>query len=557
MRQDFTGNRDIFYREMRQYAPVDRDTFYRDLRQDFPHNPLMGPRNRTITLNVVLRTLNHNNFSVVAIFRKGEGVERESHESFQDEPDLLPPKIIDGKDELNLAEFPLSAIADRLNPDQKTLNFEDRIFDPSRGEMVARQLTITASDNYGLPTAHDDEVILGLVQLSKLKQFADRRVHFTRYQLIRLLGWRDEGKSYERLEKSLNRWVGVTLYYKNAWWSKEDKCWVDEKFHILDNVTFYDKERARNRSHSNQQPQLPLSSFTWNDVIFRSFKAGNLKSIDFDFLKSLDSSVAKRLYRFLDKRFYHRKRWEFNLKEVSWEHIGLSRNYDAANIKRKLLPAIRELEERGFLKPMVETERFVKISSGEWQVLFESATAAPAQKKQITTTEGENLIQALAERGVTPSTASQTLKSHSPERIKAQLEVFDWIVFQKDPKVSRNPAGFLISSIRNEYAPPKGYISREERVRREAQASERKRKEEERAAVLAAQEEARKNQQEQAVERFWTAFSDPERERLMAEALDQASEVERQVMERGGAFASAAKKSLLDTYALKLMEQAA
>ena len=75
--------------------------------------------------------------------------------------------------------------------------------------MVTRQLLITAvPEEYGLPTARDDEVILGLLQLSRLQGFADRRVAFTRYQLIRLLGWRDESKSYERIEKSLNRWIG-------------------------------------------------------------------------------------------------------------------------------------------------------------------------------------------------------------------------------------------------------------------------------------------------------------------------------------------------------------
>lgn len=39
----------------------------------------------------------------------------------------------------------------------------------------------------GLPTARDDEVILGLLQLSKLEHFADRKVHFSRYQLLQLL----------------------------------------------------------------------------------------------------------------------------------------------------------------------------------------------------------------------------------------------------------------------------------------------------------------------------------------------------------------------------------
>src|SRR6185436_664625 len=140
-------------------------------------------------------------------------------------------------------------------------------------------LTITASDEHGLPTAPDDEVILGLIQLSKLQHFADRKVHFTRYQLLQLLDWRDESKSYARLETSLNRWAGVTLYYQNAWWSKDEQCWVDEKFHILDNVTLYGLDRLKRSRQAARQPMLPLSSFRWNEVIFRSFQVGNLKSI--------------------------------------------------------------------------------------------------------------------------------------------------------------------------------------------------------------------------------------------------------------------------------------
>lgn len=480
----------------------------------------------------------------------------EENQTGRNEPDSLPSRVVDGKDELNLAEFPLSAIADRLNPDQKTLTFEDRIYDANRGEMVTRQLTITGSDQHGLPTALDDEVILGLVQLSKLANFTDRRVSFTRYQLIQLLGWRDEGKNYERLEKSLNRWVGVTLYYKSAWWSKEEQCWVDEKFHILDNVTLYDKEQARSRPASTRQSQLPLSSFMWNDVIFRSFRAGNLKSIDFDFLKSLDSAVAKRLYRFLDKRFFHRDRWEFDLKEVSWEHIGLSRNYDTANLKRKLLPAIRELEQRGFLKAMPDEARFLKLRSGQWRVIFEKARPN-GTRGRIESGEDRLLVQALVERGVTPSTASQTVKHYPEERIRSQLEVFDWFVAQKDPKVFRNPAGFLISSIKSEYAPPREFVSREERERREVQAAERKRRAEERARVKEMLEQQKEAAKADAIVRFWQSFSNEERQRLESDALAQASSLEKDLLERGGTFAVVTKKSLLDAYALKVLQEGA
>ena len=68
----------------------------------------------------------------------------------------MPQKSSDGRDELNLAEFPLCALAHRLKPEQKTLHFEDRVWDERRGGMITRQLTITGSDAYGLPTALDD-----------------------------------------------------------------------------------------------------------------------------------------------------------------------------------------------------------------------------------------------------------------------------------------------------------------------------------------------------------------------------------------------------------------
>jgi len=156
------------------------------------------------------------------------------------------PQSFDAKetyrDELNFAEFPL-ALLDRPSAGQKTLEFSDTIFDRGRREPVTRKLTISASDKYGLPTPRDEEVILGLIQLSHQSEFSDRKVFFSKGQLVRLLGWSDDGKSYERVAEALNKWAGITLFWEKSWWSNEEKCWVDEAFHILDNVTLYDKER--------------------------------------------------------------------------------------------------------------------------------------------------------------------------------------------------------------------------------------------------------------------------------------------------------------------------
>ena len=462
------------------------------------------------------------------------------------EEDSMPPKPSDGRDELNLAEFPLCALAHRLRPDQKTLQFEDRVWDENRRQTITRQLTITGSDAYGLPTALDDEVLLGLIQLSRQRQFAERTVRFTRYQLIQLLGWRQETRTYARIEASLNRWTGVTLYYQRAWWNKARQCWVDEKFHVLDNVRLFQRENGG----AAMDEEAGCSVFVWNEVIFRSFQAGNLKSLDFDFFRELRSAIARRLYRFLDKRFFRRARCEFDLQEFACEHAGLSRTYDSANLKRKLRGGITELEQRGYLRALPDEERFLKVRSGEWRVVFEKAKGEASEPGPQSSQPVDALVAALGARGVSPSTARSTVKQYPATRIQSQLAVFDYLMAQKDPKVSRNPPGFLLSAIRGEYAPPKEFLDHaaQERGRQESEqrrAREARRKEQQQAAVRAKEEE-----RERAIAQFWQSLPSEARVRLEQAALGRATAAQRRMLAHGGSLAAATRQALLDAYAL-------
>lgn len=321
------------------------------------------------------------------------------------------------RDELNFAEFPLASVSTSLPKDQKTLEFTDEIFDKSTNQRVTRKLTITASDKYGLPTAMDDEVTLGLIQLTGKTDFAERRVFFTRYELLKLLNWTDDTRNYHRLEESLNRWLGVTLYYDKSWWSKEEQSWVNEGF-ILDQVTILDKERQRRGAKKGIQ--TGKSSFVWNEVVFNSFKSGYLKQIDWDFFKQLESAISKRMYRFLDKRFYQRPRLEFELRTFACEHIGLAKKYHNGELKRVLSPAIAELEAQGFLKKLPFEERFVRRAKREWTAIF------VREGKQITRLleEDPELVKALIERGVNRSSARMLVAGKAEEKIREKIARF-------------------------------------------------------------------------------------------------------------------------------------
>lgn len=428
------------------------------------------------------------------------------------------------KDELNLAEFPIAALSDRVPDGQTTLVFEDRL-EPHDSEPIVRRLTIMGTHKHGLPTSVDDEVLVGLIQLTKRRNsFTDARVPFSRYELIELLGWPQSGPSYRRIEEALHRWVGVVLMYENAWWDNAAKSWVDENFHVLDNVSLYDRERRRpagragrlarrgKKAEGENQP-LPLSSFRWNEVIFQSFQSGNLKQLDLEFYLRLRLPTTKRMFRFLDKRFYRRERLDFDLRNLACEHIGLSRSYAPTELKRRLKPALEELEELGFLEPLNAEERYSYIARGQWRIIL--IRARPAHFGPSPDEEVPALVEALTARGVTSKSAAELVGAHPAGRIQTKLEVFDWLVRNQDKRVGKNAAGYLVASIRSDYQVPSDFTpadvaARTAAARRAAEEAERKRKERERDE--AAQAQAR----EAALRTRWEQLPEAEREAILA-----------------------------------------
>jgi hypothetical protein len=447
--------------------------------------------------------------------------------SFQSETrqmrELFRPNA--GRDELNLAEFPITLLADRVPKGCKTLVFEDKVFDQQNGELVPRKVTITGSDAYGLPTAVDDEVLVALLQLTKLDSFKDPRVRFTRYEVLRILGWKDVGKNYQRIEEALNRWMGVTLYFEKAWWDNEIKAWVDQKFHILDNVQLLGKEE-RDRLRRRGQLDLLDSYFKWNEVVFKSFRADNLKRLDLNTYFNLKSSIAKRMFRFLDKRFYHRGRWEFDLEEFAFEHIGLSRSYDTGQVKAKLQPGLEELEARGFLEPLSRDDRYTRVGRGQWRVTLVHARTSPGSSPPAPDLAESSALSGLAAelhaRGVTATTAAELARRHPAERIREKLEVFDWLVEKKDKRVSKSPSGFLVKSIQDDYSSPRGFMSKEDKVRQKREKAEEVRKAEGAKRREKEEERARDEADAARLTSYWESLAPSEKERVRAEALAKA-----------------------------------
>ncbi|RYD74360.1 MAG: hypothetical protein EOP84_20035 [Verrucomicrobiaceae bacterium] len=371
------------------------------------------------------------------------------------------PDSFDGRDELNLAEFPLSVLSKRSGGDSKILVFEDQIWDSRARAMVARKVTVSGSAAYGLPTALDEDVLLALIQLTKHQAFSAKRVYFSRSQLIRMLGWEENGQSYARILSALNKWLGVNVMWNKAWrdYTREDAVWEDNGIVLIQD---FQLKRGANACH-----------ITWADQMFESFLSGSVKALDFGLYRRLGTATAKRMYRFLDKRFYTRSALVFDLATFAHEKIGIKRTCAVYNLKGMLKPAIKELVAVGFLKDASDKERYRKREPGKWDVCFELAVA-DNRKDSIPLVEEEtgnipSLERELTSRGVTKSRARRLVGKCSDELVKAKIEEFDFLMSRKGKEAERpqNPGGWLAQSIQEGYETPTGYESAEQRQRHE------------------------------------------------------------------------------------------
>ena len=458
-----------------------------------------------------------------------EDVTIEELGGFEQNEENSPSPESGWKDELNLAEFPIAALSDRVPQGQLTLVFEDKM-ERRDSPPIVRRLTIMGTPKHGLPTSLDDEVLVGLIQLTKRRSnFTDPRVTFSRYELIELLGWPQSGHSYRRIEEALHRWVGVVLMYENAWWDNTEKSWVDENFHVLDNVTLYDRERRkpgrgskgaarggagrRSKKVGAEGDPLPLSSFKWNEVIFQSFQSGNLKQLDLEFYLRLRLPTTKRMFRFLDKRFYRRTQLDFDLRTLACEHIGLSRSYAPTELKRRLKPALEELEGLGFLEPLDAEERYSYVARGSWRIILIRGQAV--QGAPMPSAGAAELAEALKARGVAAKAAAELVATHPASRVRTKIEVFDWLVKNQDKRVGKNPAGYLVASIRSDYQAPGDFAkagAKAKSARAAVEDADGARKRGRKAKDEADRAKAR----EAMLRERWAALADAQREAIIA-----------------------------------------
>src|SRR5262245_44626727 len=267
-------------------------------------------------------------------------------------------KYHDGRDEMNLADFPISALQRQQPFDEHghkldRLVFESSRYDPTSKQRVNQRVTLTSSAEDGLPTPADEPVVLALLSVAKHgSNFTDPTVKFAPSHLFDIMGWAANGRSYTRLRGVLRRLKSLTIRYENAWWDAAGRGYEEEVATGI--IAGY--RIARQVSGPRTADTKLQSWVTWTPQFFDSLQKGNIKRLDLDVFFKLRTPTAQRMYRFLDKRFYNNPTLSLDLIEFACGHIGLTESPNVAVLKRRLAPGLKELEEIHFIVPMSEDE---------------------------------------------------------------------------------------------------------------------------------------------------------------------------------------------------------
>lgn len=277
-----------------------------------------------------------------------------------------------GRDELNLVDFPIGVLRYQQPLDADGRRIEELVFsvdahdDDDVGTIVPKKVTIRTSSKYGFPTPKEDELLIGLMMYCRRKNnFTEAKTKFQVSDMLRTLGWKDNGRSRRQLREGLDRLAGVRLKFENSWRSEEGKEYEREFVTgILDNY------ELRIAKEGDGPDSRETTSIQWSAEVFADIRRGNVKELNTAEYFSLKLPLSRRLYRFIDKHLQPGQWFEMNLLKFA-THLGISEKRHIGKIRSRLKRPIRELEELGTLfDPALDADRYHRLGDGDWLIRF-------------------------------------------------------------------------------------------------------------------------------------------------------------------------------------------
>ena len=216
------------------------------------------------------------------------------------------------------------------------------------GEVGKRIWRWKPPDEYGDLHIFDQDVYMAMHALAQEKLGGmpeDGKIPFTLYEIINILGLKDNGKNYARVRGSILKINKTLIDAVDAFYHKDKRSYESEHF-IMWRVHFEGNEDKHGRATERH-------TLRFDELLVRSHKQGHLKQLDVNFYLSLEKSYAKSLYKRIDYQRGGALRWSEDVMELK-DLIGMAQSYrQPSKVKEKLEPAHEQVKRKGFSKSSV------------------------------------------------------------------------------------------------------------------------------------------------------------------------------------------------------------
>jgi len=443
-----------------------------------------------------------------------------------------PPSII--RPEINFLNFPFFALSRRgLKDKTKT---ECRFIEERNGQKVELLWRVISTAEYGYPAPFDRRVsraVDALIQetLERTGYPLKNPLPFSIYRLAELMGLNPRGgKVYRDIKVALLRIKFTGVESKGSFFLKEKKRWIHDAFSLYDRVLF--------RGQDMEDGTMAESNYVWlNSFYLRNINQQYVRPLDYNYLAGLKKDIASRLYELLSGRFFglprSKKHYQVNYISLC-EFLPITPQRYISKAIEKMKPAHDELIATGFLSRVVfrkgkkdfvvvyylgkraERERRGGLAKQIAELATERDASHPPLDTPDTIIQLSELAKELHDRDISQSVSMRLAKNYSEYHIREKIKIFDFFMKADDGTITDNPAGWLITAIKNDIKPTK----KQERAGRTA----RKEKASEQIHTLKLEREKIKESYSEQREKIYAKLIN-EHEKAVREALWGASTI--------------------------------
>jgi hypothetical protein len=258
---------------------------------------------------------------------------------------------------MNLVEFPFATLS--RQPSLGSIKCV-RWIGGEDGQRHRQSWVVQGGSVSGLPTEFDERVYVALMALTQASGYTSRKVPVSVYRVLKLMGESTDSKHYRSVERSLERLLRASIVAEGAFWDADRQGLVQRVngFHLIERYWLAYQEGDEQVVEAEGCPGY----IVWGEEVWRSLQNGYLKQLDLHTFFHLQTPVARRLYRFLDKKLHKRRQLEIDIFQLS-QQLGMAYYRYPAKVKEKLQPGIDELRGIGFLASgeMVKVQGYTRM----------------------------------------------------------------------------------------------------------------------------------------------------------------------------------------------------